>query len=248
MKKFKDLYSQLKERDYKKEYKNYHSKPEQIERRSARNSARRIIKKRMTDEDFEDKDVHHKDNNPLNNDPKNLSVVSKKYNRKEPRIREDHCCDDCAGIEEKMDPTEHVVEKGGKFFVMNVKGKSLKKFDNKKEADAYAIKFHDKLMGRIEEIIEDAEYQGRKVKLNNPTRSDNPKKKSMVYVKNDKGNIVKVHFGDPNMEIKRDDPARRKAFRSRHSCDDDPGPKWKARYWSCKFWEKGKTVTDLMKG
>ena len=91
-----------------------------------------------------------------------------------------------------------------------------------------------------------AEYQGRKVKLNNPTRSDNPKKKTMVYVKNDKGNVVKVYFGDPNLSIKRDDPERRKSFRARHNCDN-PGPKWKARYWSCKFWSS-KKVSDLMKG
>ena len=91
-----------------------------------------------------------------------------------------------------------------------------------------------------------AEYQGRKVKLNNPTRSDNPKKKTMVYVKNEKGNVVKVYFGDPNLSIKRDDPGRRKNFRARHNCDN-PGPKWKARYWSCKFWSS-KKVSDLMKG
>ena len=95
------------------------------------------------------------------------------------------------------------------------------------------------------EIEEAAEYNGRPVKLNNPTRGD--VKKYKVYVRNDKGNVVKVEYGDPNMEIKRDDPARRKSFRARHNCDN-PGPKYKARYWSCKFWEKGKTVTDLMKG
>ena len=95
------------------------------------------------------------------------------------------------------------------------------------------------------EIDEAAEYNGRPVKLNNPTRGD--VKKYKVYVRNDKGNVVKVEFGDPNMEIKRDDPARRKSFRARHNCDN-PGPKYKARFWSCKFWEKGKTVTDLMKG
>ena len=95
------------------------------------------------------------------------------------------------------------------------------------------------------EVAEAAEYQGRKVQLNNPTRGD--VKKYKVYVKNDKGNVVKVEFGDPNMEIKRDDPARRKSFRARHNCDN-PGPKYKARYWSCKFWEKGKSVSDLMKG
>ena len=95
------------------------------------------------------------------------------------------------------------------------------------------------------EVTEAAEYQGRKVQLNNPTRGD--VKKFKVFVKNDKGNVVKVEFGDPNMEIKRDDPARRKSFRARHNCDN-PGPKYKARFWSCKFWEKGKSVTDLMKG
>lgn len=88
------------------------------------------------------------------------------------------------------------------------------------------------------------EYKGRKVKLNKPFRTPKESKKFGVYVKNDKGNVVLVRFGDPNMEIKRDDKKRRDAFRSRHNCSN-PGPRWKARYWSCKFWEKGKTVTDL---
>ena len=80
-----------------------------------------------------------------------------------------------------------------------------------------------------------AEYQGRKVKLGKPFLTpDGPKKRS-VYVKNDKGNVVKVNFGDPNMKIKKSDPGRRKNFRARHNCDN-PGPRWKARYWSCKFW------------
>ena len=94
------------------------------------------------------------------------------------------------------------------------------------------------------EITEKAEYNGRPVDLNNPTKGD--VKKYKVYVKNEKGNVVKVEFGDPNMEIKRDDPARRANFRARHNCDN-PGPKYKARYWSCKFWS-AKSVTDLMKG
>ena len=80
-----------------------------------------------------------------------------------------------------------------------------------------------------------AEYQGRKVQLNKPFRTPDGPKKSSVYVKNEKGNVVKVNFGDPNMEIKKDNPARRKSFRARHNCDN-PGPKWKARYWSCKAW------------
>jgi hypothetical protein len=75
-----------------------------------------------------------------------------------------------------------------------------------------------------------------KAPLNKPFRlPSGSKKKFGVYVKNDKGNIVKVTFGDPNMSIKRDNPERRKAYRSRHGCDS-PGPKWKANYWSCKMW------------
>lgn len=82
----------------------------------------------------------------------------------------------------------------------------------------------------------------KKVKLNSPFRLPaGSKKKFGVYVKNEKGNIVKVTFGDPNMEIKRDDPNRRKNFRARHNCDN-PGPKWKARYWSCYQWRAGTPV------
>ena len=84
-------------------------------------------------------------------------------------------------------------------------------------------------------------------KLNKPFRTPGGPKKFSVYVKNDKGNVVKVNFGDPNMEIKRDDPNRRKNFRARHNCDN-PGPKWKARYWACKTWEAGKSVTDITSG
>jgi len=88
-------------------------------------------------------------------------------------------------------------------------------------------------------IEEAAEYQGRKVTLNKPSSGD--VKKFKVYVRNDKGNIVKVNFGDPNMEIKRDNPARRKSFRARHNCAN-PGPKWKARYWSCYQWRANAKV------
>jgi len=92
-------------------------------------------------------------------------------------------------------------------------------------------------------IIEESEYQGKKVKLNNPFRTSGGPKKFSVYVKNDKGNVVKVNFGDPNMEIKRDDPERRKSFRARHNCEN-PGPKWKARYWSCYQWRAGAKVDN----
>lgn len=84
-----------------------------------------------------------------------------------------------------------------------------------------------------EENLQEAKYRGRKVKLNKPTRGD--VKKFKVYVKNAKGNVVKVNFGDKNMRIKKSNPKRRKSFRARHKCNT-PGPKWKARYWSCKKW------------
>jgi hypothetical protein len=92
-----------------------------------------------------------------------------------------------------------------------------------------------------EEDVTAAEYQGRSVTLNKPFRTKGGPKKFGVYTKNGSGNVVIVRFGDPNMEIKRDDPARRKAFRSRHNCQS-PGPKWKARYWSCRQWRGGKKV------
>lgn len=83
----------------------------------------------------------------------------------------------------------------------------------------------------------------KKVTLNKPFRTSNGPKKFSVYVKNEKGNVVKVNFGDPNMEIKRDDPERRKSYRARHNCDN-PGPKWKANYWSCKMWSST-NVSDM---
>ena len=83
------------------------------------------------------------------------------------------------------------------------------------------------------DLIPEAKYRGRTVKLNKPMRGD--VKKFKVYVKNAKGNVVKVNFGDKNMRIKKSNPKRRKSFRARHNCKN-PGPKWKARYWSCRKW------------
>jgi hypothetical protein len=81
--------------------------------------------------------------------------------------------------------------------------------------------------------INEAEYQGRDVKLGKIMQGD--VKKFKVYVKNDKGNVVKVNFGQKGMTIKKDNPGARKSFRSRMNCDS-PGPRWKARYWSCRKW------------
>jgi hypothetical protein len=89
-----------------------------------------------------------------------------------------------------------------------------------------------------------AEYQGRKVELNKPFRLSNQNKKFGVYAKNEKGNTVQVKFGDPNMDIKRDSPEKRRNFRARHNCDS-PGPKHKAKYWSCKMWSTS-SVTDIL--
>jgi len=87
---------------------------------------------------------------------------------------------------------------------------------------------------------EEVDYtEAEKKTLNKPFRlPSGSKKKFGVYVKSEKGNVIMVKFGDPNMEIKRDDPDRRRSFRARHQCDTNPGPKYKARYWSCRFWSK----------
>ena len=105
------------------------------------------------------------------------------------------------------------------------------------------IKEFIEFMKTLKSEINEAEYQGRKVKLNKPMRGD--VKKFKVYVKNPKGNVVKVNFGhggtsakkagEKTMQIQKDIPSRRKAFRARHNCDN-PGPRHKARYWSCKAW------------
>ena len=102
---------------------------------------------------------------------------------------------------------------------------------------------------KAQAAIELTYTEAEKKTLNKPFRlPSGSKKKFGVYVKNPKGNVVMVKFGDPNMEIKRDDPDRRKNFRARHQCDSNPGPKWKARYWSCRMWEGGKSVTQVTKG
>jgi len=103
--------------------------------------------------------------------------------------------------------------------------------------------YTDEIAGKLLNTLE-AEYQGRKVKLNKPMRGDVAKFK--VYVKDPKtGNIKKVNFGhggtsakkrgEKTMKIRKSNPARRRSFRARHNCDN-PGPKTKARYWSCRNW------------
>jgi hypothetical protein len=103
----------------------------------------------------------------------------------------------------------------------------------------------DDIYAHLDEELEitEAEYQGKKVKLNDPIRGGS--KKFYVYVKNDKGNVVKVSFGDTTgLSIKRDDPERRKSFRARHKCDTAKD-KTSARYWSCRMWTAKTKVSDL---
>lgn len=83
------------------------------------------------------------------------------------------------------------------------------------------------------EDLNEAKYQGRSVSLGKPMKGDVAKSK--VYVRKPNGKIVKVNFGDKKLSIKKHIPSRRKSFRARHNCTN-PGPRWKARYWSCRAW------------
>ena len=98
--------------------------------------------------------------------------------------------------------------------------------------------------GESEDLAE-AEYQGKQVSLHKPFRTSDGKGKFAVYAKNEKGNVVKVNFGDTTgLTIKTSNPERRRNFRARHNCDN-PGPKHKARYWSCKAWSRGSVKAGI---
>ena len=113
--------------------------------------------------------------------------------------------------------------------------KTFKQFEEYDKACDEVIFEHE------HEPLQEAEYQGKKVKLNDPIRGGS--KKFYVYVK-DGDKVKKVSFGDTTgLSIKRDDPARRKSFRARHNCDN-PGPKTKARYWSCYQWRANAPVNN----
>ena len=157
------------------------------------------------------------------------------------QVGEEACCDDC------VDTTEGLwdnIRKKKERIARGSGEKMRKKGDKGAPTPDQIQRAKSEDLNEWGEVTEKAEYQGRSVDLNNPTKGDT--KKYKVYVKNDKGNVVKVEFGDPNMSIKRDDPARRKSFRARHNCDQKKD-KTTAGYWSCKFWST-KSVTDLMKG
>jgi hypothetical protein len=146
---------------------------------------------------------------------------------------EDACCDDC--IEEGSDGS--TCWDGYKQVGTKMKnGKSVPNCVPVDEEIAEEVDW--------EQVVNEAEYQGKSVKLNDPFRTPDGPKKFGVYTMGPNGKVVVVRFGDPNMEIKRDDPERLKSYRARHGCDN-PGPKWKANYWSCQMWRSDKSVSDL---
>ena len=143
-----------------------------------------------------------------------------------------------------MKSFKEYIEEGlwANIHAKRARGEKMRKKGEKGAPTADQIK---RAQAKSEEVeLEEAEYQGKKVTLNDPIRtSENKNKKFKVHVKNDKGTVVVVRFGDPNLSIKRDDPERRKSFRARHNCAD-PGPKWKARYWSCHQWRASAKVDN----
>ncbi len=143
----------------------------------------------------------------------------------------------------------------GSFYIVNNSGQPMSdpmnkygdilKFDSKEDAfnfyngmsgremDEYDVVVFDGNKFQLADSVDEAKYQGREVPLGKPMKGD--VKKSKVYVRGPKGNVVKVNFGDKKMRIKKSNPNRRKSFRARHNCSN-PGPRWKARYWSCRAW------------
>ena len=156
-------------------------------------------------------------------------------------------------LDEKYDSDKFFDGKGTpeqRTQLLKLQNKALKAFPSspkqkeiKKEIDALRKKMGMKVKEEVE--LDEAEYQGRKVKLGKPMRGDVAKYK--VYVKDKKtGNVKKVNFGDKNMEIKRDDPKRRKSFRARHGCGTPKASdRTKARYWSCRMWSS-KPVSKII--
>jgi hypothetical protein len=129
----------------------------------------------------------------------------------------------------KSKDTSEAVSPAQQAAIAIAKKKQGESLEETYEGDAFYEAY-----GEVEETLEEAEYQGRKVQLGKPMRGD--VKKFKVYVKDPKtGNVKKVNFGDPNMKIRKSNPKARKSFRARHNCAN-PGPRTKARYWSCRKW------------
>ena len=143
--------------------------------------------------------------------------------------------------DETMDQREEEVAEGeqGLWANIHAKRKRIKSGSGERmrkpgsKGAPTAQNFRDAAKEGIESEMDEAKYQGREVPLGKPMAGDVAKSK--VYVKKPNGKVVKVNFGDKNMKIKKSNPNRRKSFRARHRCEN-PGPRWKARYWSCRAW------------
>jgi hypothetical protein len=135
---------------------------------------------------------------------------------------------------ESVGETDEAVNRAQQAAIaINMKKKGIKPKNETLYEDEYGSVEETNFV--VGDLLTEAEYQGRKVTLNKPFLTPKGPKKRSVYVKNDKGNVVKVNFGDPNMRIKAYSPKHRKSFRARHNCDN-PGPKDSAKYWSCRAW------------
>jgi len=139
---------------------------------------------------------------------------------------------------ESLEEKEERTHKGGTIVRTDKGLKHYAKYDDDKEDDYDDDKLDKSRIYKIEKAtkpddIDEAEYHGKNVPLGKKLPGD--VKKSKVYVRKPNGKIVKVNFGDKKMRIKKSNPARRKSFRARHNCKN-PGPRWKARYWSCRSW------------
>jgi len=143
-----------------------------------------------------------------------------------------------ANLQKEAADDAAINQPGGFYGDNNENIEEIEEYDVENETDMKEfVKFMREYNQQLSEVscdcLLEAEYQGRNVQLGKPTAGD--VKKFKVYVKNPAGRVVKVNFGDPNMRIKKSNPKRRKSFRARHNCAN-PGPRTKARYWSCRKW------------
>jgi len=155
-------------------------------------------------------------------DDKGNNVLAVELHRQLDQLESDDLAEDLELLYNKL---------GTKDFVIEVS-------DNDPDEETYEgddfFEAYGDMWYNEDETLDEAEYRGRKVKLGKPMQGD--VKKFKVYVRDPKTkNIKKVNFGDPNMRIKKSNPARRRSFRARHNCSN-PGPRTKARYWSCRKW------------
>lgn len=140
--------------------------------------------------------------------------------------------------EAELSITNDVVENGDEFVLELAEDTALETYVIASWEDSVLLNADKGALELLESYgctfdIAEAKYQGRTVPLGKPMKGD--VKKSKVYVKKPNGKVVKVNFGDKKLSIKKHIPGRRKSFRARHNCSN-PGPRWKARYWSCKAW------------